>query len=817
MKSKVLSVARGMSAPARSALLLMFLAASVVFAAQAASAAVDENDIRRDLPIAVDGEVWAVEQVGNSIVVGGNFTQVQTSRNGPVVDQAAIYAYDIDTGEFNADFRPLLVRNNGLPEVRDILPTEDGTGLYIGGRFNAIDDRTDNQLRIRNRLALLEVRSGRLDRNFAQAGVDAAVLSIDRDASGRIYAGGNFLTVFDLAPNRPPIEQAVRGLARFDGTTGQFDTGFRYESRDDIGRPTEGIHAHGVSRVVFGPNRVSLFVAHRGAELYDAVNDRVMDSPGLARIDVQPNQHEARPFKVLHPDANDPIQEFYHAAQCAGRGTQIRDMDVANGYLIVVHQGADTGVQCDTAVRISIGLGEKRPDWVSRVFDSIFSVEIDGNDVYIGGHFRYMVNDTAPSPYPGAQLANGEEADQVYIATPDDDPFRIDLIEPGYVFPVNQFGLLDARTGFGDPTFNPGSNAGLGVLELTVIDRGLLLGQDNDRVADILTGRSAFFDIDPDAADPSCSVSLNGSDVPVVSWTNIGDVNEWNVRGNETFLATAPGNSTQFVHADATAGQATTYELRYNRFGSTITTECGTVTVPAPPPPTLTCSTTVRNADNQVSVSWNDEGWGRVSIRANGDFLTLVDERATVYTETGTPGSTTYSVRAFIGGQRFESECGNPVVIAAPSLTCTAAVEGDQVTLNWTDRNWNRSSVRRDGAFIADVQDALTFTETAPIGTTTYSIRAFINGERVEADCNPTVVVAPPAAPVLACTESVNNAGNLVLRWNDVGANAYQVRTNDAWTASLDEGTDQYVTANNGDTLSIRYRLAGEVFDVTCG
>ena len=181
-------------------LLCLVSMAGVVVAFPGILQAIVTEDPRRDLPIVLDGEVWAVEQVGNAIVVGGNFTQVQTERNGPVVNQAAIFAYDIDSGRFLEDFRPVLRSDSGLVEVRDIEPAPNGTDLYISGRFTSIDDRTDGRERTRNRLALLDIRDGSLDRNFAQAGVNARVLSIDIDRRGNLYAGGNFTEAFDLAP-----------------------------------------------------------------------------------------------------------------------------------------------------------------------------------------------------------------------------------------------------------------------------------------------------------------------------------------------------------------------------------------------------------------------------------------------------------------------------------------------------------------------------------------------------------------------------------------------------------------------------------------
>ena len=167
----MISQLRTVSVRTRVFAVLAVLAGTLFVFPQIASAVVTENP-RRDLPIALDGEVWAVEQVGDFVVVGGNFTQVQISRDGPIVDQAAIYAYHIDSGTFLDSFRPIIGRNNGnLPEIRSIVPTPDNTGLYIGGAFNSVDDRSDGNVRVRDRIALLELSTGRLDRLFSLSGV----------------------------------------------------------------------------------------------------------------------------------------------------------------------------------------------------------------------------------------------------------------------------------------------------------------------------------------------------------------------------------------------------------------------------------------------------------------------------------------------------------------------------------------------------------------------------------------------------------------------------------------------------------------------
>ena len=179
----------------RVAIVLTVLTGLVVTGAAVAGAIVPEQP-RLDTPIALNGEVWAVEQVGNAVVVGGNFTQVQTVRDGPIINQAGIYAYDIDSGILLDDFLPTLGVNNGTPEIKALQPAADGKSVYIGGKFTTIDDHTDDRIRVRNRIAKLDVTTGRLDRNFARGGVDAKVLTLEL-VGNDLYVGGNFNRIYD--------------------------------------------------------------------------------------------------------------------------------------------------------------------------------------------------------------------------------------------------------------------------------------------------------------------------------------------------------------------------------------------------------------------------------------------------------------------------------------------------------------------------------------------------------------------------------------------------------------------------------------------
>ncbi len=774
---------------------------------------------RRDLPIVLDGEVWDVERVGNTIVVAGNFTRVQTSRNGPIVNQAAIYAYDEDSGLFVEDFRPRLISNNSLAEVRDLEAAPDGRSVFLGGRFTAIDDGSDGRVRVRNRLARLGVPDGRLDRDFAQAGVDAKVLSIELSRD-RLYVGGNFMNVIDTAPGRPPIIRPVRGLARFFPLSGTYDRSFRFESQDDIGtRQPDGSRIAGVTRVAMNPAGNRLVVAHRGANMVNVSNGNSVRAGGVAIIAIDGSrQGSLTGFEALYPDPADPLQTFFHAGQCNQRGVQIRDMEISpdGRYFALTSQGADLGFQCDTITRFEIGDVPTRPTWVSRAFDSVFSIGIADDAIYVGGHFRYLVSPSAPSAYPGDNDANGVPPvgrGQWYIAdanatNPAALEFQADLLRPGFVFRARQVGALNPTTGFGIPSWEPGSDAGKGVLALTVTDRGLLLGQDNGRVADQLVGRAAFFDENPDAGSPRCSVRLNADGRPEISWTNIGGVQEWRVAANGTFIGST--SATSLVDDTTAPGTTAAYELRFNRNGLSQTDTCGSVVIP-----TLTIDCSVRAVGDRVEISWTDNNWTRVAVRRDNRFVASISDGSTTYIDDPGPGTWSYQARG-IAALTVEAECGSitidpPPPPPVPAIECTATVVGGEVLLSWNDENWSRVTLRRDGSWVATVSDVLSFTDDPGAGTYTYSLRGIADGGRVETDCTPVTI----SAAQLVCT--INRAGgNANLTWNDVGARAYQVRLDDRWVTTLAAGTTSYSEQDNGIEYAIRFRVDGVRLTVPC-
>ena len=89
---------------------------------------------RRNVPVILDGDVRAHAQIGDRIFVGGQFQQVQRP-DGTTITQPNIFAYDINTGLLDENFRPAV---DGGVFALEVNPR--GDTLYVGGGFVTWDD-----------------------------------------------------------------------------------------------------------------------------------------------------------------------------------------------------------------------------------------------------------------------------------------------------------------------------------------------------------------------------------------------------------------------------------------------------------------------------------------------------------------------------------------------------------------------------------------------------------------------------------------------------------------------------------------------------
>lgn len=426
------------------ATLFSVVPAGSVAAATHTNALVPER-ARSDTPVVLNGSVRDVQQVGSRVVFVGDFTQIE--QDGVVHDQPYIGAYFLDSGQLDTDFDPVVDR-----DIDVVRAAENGSGLYIGGRFNSIDGVN------KRKLAKLSQTGDVVGSFSANAFAKVQSLAV---GNGKVYVGGNF--------------RKIRGidrlhLAAVDAITGVVDPGFDLPLTTALGRGG----AINVFDLDLTSDSNTLLVVHTAATV--AGQHRT----GIALVDT------SGPTAALLPWHTD-----FYADELPDTGGVLNITAGAiapdDAFFVTVATGGDNPPTNDTANKFSMfGGADRQPQWTSRHFDSIYAVDISDTAVYVGGHFQYQEAPGSTDPYPG-------DPDINYGAGTGLGP----VVLGDEVVPREQLGALDPATGK-SLDWDPGASGFHGVEALTVIPRGLLIGHDGSRIGGVETGRTGFLDFDAD-------------------------------------------------------------------------------------------------------------------------------------------------------------------------------------------------------------------------------------------------------------------------------------------------------------------------------
>ncbi len=403
---------------------------------------------RTDMPRISDGEILDLAVIGNRVFVAGSFTSIQNQRPGNTTtyQQAGLASYNLDTGLVDADFRP----DFGDREVLSVAVTPDGTKLYASGTFNSVNGTT------RRGLAQLDLDTGAPLAGFV---ADASARVTEVVASNTtVYAGGRFTSINGTAR---------RSLAALDATTGAVHPGFV----NDITQGAGVNGAVGVQRLVLAPDMGKLVVVHTGMQVDG------QPRAGVAIIDT--TTEALLPWHTTLWEDNlqyvGGIQRAYGAA-----------ISPDGSYFVVVSgSGGDRPPINDTAMAFPMDGGEGvEATWISRCFDSIYSVAISETAVYVGGHFAWNESPTANDPWPGqADIGYGTGQGLSAYSLGDQVVVREHL------------GALDPATGTA-LEWDPGSDSYEGNKAMVLTPRGLITGGDAVRQGGANIGRLAFFDFD---------------------------------------------------------------------------------------------------------------------------------------------------------------------------------------------------------------------------------------------------------------------------------------------------------------------------------
>lgn len=140
-----------------------------------------------------NGIAWVVESVGDVVYVGGTFTKVRppgvAAGGAGEVNRTNFAAFDAVTGDL-LPCAPTFTLGTGTATVRALEGSPDGTRLYVGGGFSAV-----NGTGVAN-IASIDTASCALTAtgSFRRPAVTATVRAISA-TSDAVYFGGDFTTV----------------------------------------------------------------------------------------------------------------------------------------------------------------------------------------------------------------------------------------------------------------------------------------------------------------------------------------------------------------------------------------------------------------------------------------------------------------------------------------------------------------------------------------------------------------------------------------------------------------------------------------------
>ncbi|MFC7547017.1 WD40 repeat domain-containing protein [Plantactinospora sp. GCM10030261] len=310
-------------------------------------------------PHARNGEARAFAEIGDTVYVGGTFTQVRTAADATLVTRNYLFAYDRDTGALRA-FAPAL---NGA--VNALATSPDGK-LIVGGAFNTV-----NGVSRRNLVELDPVTGAIVDSWEGRSdGGNVRALKVH---GNQLYVGGAFNWLNGVQRN---------GLARLNATTGELDPAFVINAT--VGR-------HNTSSYVW-----TLDVSADGGTLvvggnFTLLNGLGRNQVGLVDLAGTPTVADWSTHRYVPPCASP--NTFVHYAQ------EVEFSDDGSYFVIVSNGGGgwptaycDALVRYETATRGS-NLDATWIDWTGN--DSITSVEVTDNVIYLGGHFRWLNNPNA--------------------------------------------------------------------------------------------------------------------------------------------------------------------------------------------------------------------------------------------------------------------------------------------------------------------------------------------------------------------------------------------------------------------------------------
>jgi Ricin-type beta-trefoil lectin domain len=376
--------------------------------------------------------VYDTALVNGEVVVGGAFTQVcepgsgTACASGTTVTRDDLFAYNPVTGTIDQNFDPQL---SGGP-VNAVIAGPDNT-VYVGGSFATVGGAAHADL---VQLNVGGSSDGSVVTGFTaqfSGAAGAGVNALSYYAAGNaLYVGGQFSKADG---------NASTGLARLNSTSGADDTGFKYTLS---GVPTGSTLQ--VVTLAVNPSGTLLVVGGSFLQVNGATKSRLfLISTGGS-------------YGAASSVANWYSPLFTN--NCSKEHNYVQDVNWATngGYFVVVNTGFRSGTSakgaapCDAVIRFNNAdfSTNVTPAWMNYTGgDTLRSVAVTGNVVYVGGHERWLNN----------MCGDNVQCEQNSVL-------------------VNGIGAVDANTGLALPWWTPGTTRGVGVESITPVPPGAISG-----------------------------------------------------------------------------------------------------------------------------------------------------------------------------------------------------------------------------------------------------------------------------------------------------------------------------------------------------
>ena len=412
---------------------LMFMAGLPIssMAVQVEQPVVANPDPSDNTPQVLDGQVNAIIQMGDTVIVGGTFTQVRRVNNQTILDRPYVFAYDVDTGAIDPNFVPQL--NN---YVEALAPGPGGQSVFMGGNFTTVNGAAYKKV------ARVNLADGSLVTGFK---ANASALVLDVVANGPwLYVSGKFTKIKGVARS---------GLARLNPNTGAVDANLNLPFTD----PERG--TMGVPHIDVTPN---------GSKLV-AIGSFSMVA-GLPRSQIAVLDLTTSPATVSSWQTSlTPVYATPPTTWCASAfNTWMRDIDISpdGSYFILGTTGAFRANRlCDTLTRWDLTSAgpNQAPVWINATGgDTTWAVATTGHAIYVGGHFRWVNN-----------------------------PYRGDTAGPGAVVREG-IAALDPLNGL-PLSWDPTHERGIGIMDIVGTQDGVFMGSDTDHAGGEFHQKLALF------------------------------------------------------------------------------------------------------------------------------------------------------------------------------------------------------------------------------------------------------------------------------------------------------------------------------------